>query len=124
MRWQKKNVLAKASIEFYGITLMVIPGGAALPLSLNRNKDTDQAVVRLEHFIAERRELKNMPKHTLAVLRSIVQLEISLSWVLSDCTQLSIAEITGIFALLRKSRLHWLEWREGKNFRSLDFAHY
>ncbi|WP_454441452.1 ATP-binding protein [Vibrio bathopelagicus] len=80
-------------------------------LSLNRNKDTDQAVVRLFH-VPEAQELENMPKPMLAVLRSIVQLEIASPEVLSDCTQLSIAEITGILRYFESRG--YIGWSEEK----------
>ncbi|EGU30620.1 AAA family ATPase [Vibrio scophthalmi] len=78
-------------------------------LSINRNKETDQAVVRLFHA-PESQELENMPKPMLAVLRSIVQLEIASPEILSDCTQLSIAEITGILRYFQSRG--YIEWSE------------
>lgn len=80
-------------------------------LSLNRNKETDQAVVRLFH-VPEAQELENMPKPMLAVLRSIVQLEIASPEVLSECTQLSIAEITGILRYFESRG--YIGWNEDK----------
>ncbi|WP_258188123.1 ATP-binding protein, partial [Vibrio splendidus] len=80
-------------------------------LSLNRNKETDQAVVRLFH-VPEAQELENMPKPMLAVLRSIVQLEIASPEVLSECTQLSIAEITGILRYFESRG--YIGWHEEK----------
>ncbi|MGO2319105.1 MAG: ATP-binding protein [Vibrio toranzoniae] len=79
--------------------------------SLNRNKETDQAVVRLFH-VPEAQELENMPKPMLAVLRSIVQLEIASPKVLSDCTQLSIAEITGVLRYFESRG--YIGWNEDK----------
>ncbi|EAQ54343.1 MULTISPECIES: ATP-binding protein [Vibrio] len=80
-------------------------------LSLNRNKETDQAVVRLFH-VPEAQELENMPKPMLAVLRSIVQLEIASPEVLSECTQLSTAEITGILRYFESRG--YIGWHEEK----------
>jgi hypothetical protein len=80
-------------------------------LSLNRNKETDQAVVRLFH-VPEAQELENMPKPMLAVLRSIVQLEIASTEVLSECTQLSIAEVTGILRYFESRG--YIGWNEDK----------
>ncbi|KZX67661.1 AAA family ATPase [Vibrio sp. HI00D65] len=80
-------------------------------LSLNRNKETDQAVVRLFH-VPEAQELENMPKPMLAVLRSIVQLEVASTEVLSECTQLSIAEITGILRYFESRG--YIGWNEDK----------
>ncbi|MDN3701691.1 ATP-binding protein [Vibrio artabrorum] len=80
-------------------------------LSLNRNKDTGQTVVRLFH-VPEAQELENMPKPMLAVLRSIVQLEIASPEVLSECTQLSIAEITGVLRYFESRG--YIGWNEDK----------
>ncbi len=78
-------------------------------LSINRNKETDQTVVRLFH-VPESQELENMPKPMLAVLRSIIQLEIASPEILSECTQLSIAEITGILRYFQSRG--FIEWSE------------
>ncbi|MBA5763506.1 ATP-binding protein [Vibrio sp. 404] len=78
-------------------------------LSINRNKETEQAVVRLFH-VPESQELENMPKPMLAVMRSIIQLEIASPEILSDCTQLSIAEITGILRYFQSRG--YIEWSE------------
>ena len=78
-------------------------------LSINRNKETDQAVVRLFN-VPESQELENMPKPMLAVLRSIIQLEIASPVILADCTQLSIAEITGVLRYFQSRG--YIEWSE------------
>ncbi|GAB2660412.1 AAA family ATPase [Vibrio panuliri] len=78
-------------------------------LSIHRNKETEQAVVRLFH-VPESQELENMPKPMLAVLRSIIQLEIASPEILTDCTQLSLAEITGILRYFQSRG--YIEWSE------------
>ncbi|OLQ88381.1 AAA family ATPase [Vibrio panuliri] len=78
-------------------------------LSIHRNKETGQAVVRLFH-VPESQELENMPKPMLAVLRSIIQLEIASPEILTDCTQLSLAEITGILRYFQSRG--YIEWSE------------
>ncbi|XHF86636.1 ATP-binding protein [Vibrio sp. HN007] len=79
--------------------------------SLNRNKETEQVVVRLFHAPSSQ-ELEKMPKPMLAVLRSIVQLEVASPEELSDCTQLSIAEVTGTLRYFQSRG--FIEWSEEK----------
>lgn len=79
--------------------------------SLNRNKETQQVVVRLFHT-PESQELEKMPKPMLAVLRSIVQLEIASPEELSECTQLTVAEVTGIMRYFESRG--YIEWAEDK----------
>lgn len=80
-------------------------------LSLRRNKETEQVVVRLFHAPSSE-ELEKMPKPMLAVLRSIVQLEVASPEELSDCTQLSIAEVTGTLRYFQSRG--FIEWNEDK----------
>ncbi|KQH84227.1 AAA family ATPase [Vibrio furnissii] len=79
--------------------------------SLNRNKETQQVVVRLFH-IPESQELEKMPKPMLAVLRSIVQLEVAAPEELSECTQLSVPEVIGIMRYFESRG--YIEWAEDK----------
>ncbi|ROV60790.1 ATP-binding protein [Vibrio ponticus] len=104
----------RAKLGFYRILWHYSDGNPTVALrffrlSINRNKETDQAVVRLFH-VPESQELENMPKPMLAVLRSIIQLEIASPEILSDCTQLSIAEITGILRYFQSRG--YIEWSE------------
>lgn len=80
-------------------------------LSIRRNKETDAVVVRLFHA-PESDELEQMPKPMLAVLRSIVQIEIASPEELSDCTQLSISEVIGTLRYFQSRG--FIEWSEDK----------
>ncbi|CAM3054425.1 ATP-binding protein [Vibrio rarus] len=80
-------------------------------LSLRRNKEDDSVVVRL--FRApESEELEKMPKPMLAVLRSIVQLEVASQEALSECTQLSHAEVLGTLRYFQSRG--YIDWNEDK----------
>ncbi len=90
----------RAKQGFYRILWHYADGNPTVALrffrrSLNRNKETGAVNVRLFH-VPDSQDLEQMPKPMLAVLRSIVQLEVASSEELSKCTQLSIAEVTGI----------------------------
>lgn len=78
-------------------------------LSLYQDKHSEQVYVRLFNA-PESTELETMPKPMLAVLRSIVQLEVASPEILSDCTQLTIAEITGILRYFQSRG--YIEWTE------------
>ncbi len=80
-------------------------------LSLRQDKETQQVVVRLFHA-PESQELEKMPKPMLAVLRSIVQLEVASPEELSECTQLSIAEVIGTLRYFQSRG--FIEWSEDK----------
>ncbi len=80
-------------------------------LSLRRNKESDSVVVRLFHA-PESKELEQMPKPMLAVLRSIVQLEVASPEELSECTQLSIAEVIGTLRFFESRG--FIAWNEDK----------
>jgi hypothetical protein len=106
----------RAKQGFYRILWHYSDGNPTVALrffrfSLNRDKETEQVYVRL--FKApESQELEKMPKPMLAVLRSIVQLEIASPEVLSECTQLTIAEITGTLRYFQSRG--YIEWSEDK----------
>ncbi|WP_260258445.1 AAA family ATPase [Vibrio intestinalis] len=117
-QWDQEEVTEeeRAKLGFYRILWHYSDGNPTVALrffrlSLNRDKETDQAVVRLFHA-PESIELEKMPKPMLAVLRSIVQLEIASPEVLSECTQLSIAEITGTLRYFQSRG--YIEWSEDK----------
>ncbi|HAU8294440.1 TPA: ATP-binding protein [Vibrio vulnificus] len=80
-------------------------------LSLRRNKESESVVVRLFHA-PESKELEQMPKPMLAVLRSIVQLEVASPEELSECTQLSIAEVIGTLRFFESRG--FIAWNEDK----------
>ncbi|MBD1572855.1 ATP-binding protein [Vibrio sp. S17_S38] len=80
-------------------------------LSLRQDQKTDKVVVRL--FQApESEELEKMPKPMLAILRSIVQLEVSTPEELSECTQLTTPEVIGTLRYF-ESR-NYIEWSGDK----------
>lgn len=117
-QWDQEDVTEeeRAKQGFYRILWHYSDGNPTVALrffrlSLNRDKSSDQVYIRL--FRApESHELEKMPKPMLAVLRSIVQLEIASPEVLSDCTQLSIAEITGVLRYFQSRG--YIEWVEDK----------
>ncbi|PSV23475.1 AAA family ATPase [Photobacterium leiognathi subsp. mandapamensis] len=79
--------------------------------SLQRDKDTDKVLVRL--FKAPQSDdLEQMPKPMLAVLRSIVQLEVASPKELSECTQLSISEVIGTLRYFQSRG--FIEWSDDK----------
>ncbi|EAS64169.1 ATP-binding protein [Photobacterium angustum] len=79
--------------------------------SLQRDKDTDKVLVRL--FKAPQSEdLEQMPKPMLAVLRSIVQLEVASPQELSECTQLSLDEVIGTLRYFQSRG--FIEWSDDK----------
>lgn len=117
-QWDQEEVTEeeRAKQGFYRILWHYSDGNPTVALrffrlSLNRDKSSEQVYIRL--FRApESQELEKMPKPMLAVLRSIVQLEIASPEVLSDCTQVSIAEITGTLRYFQSRG--YIEWVEDK----------
>ncbi|MBL4281054.1 ATP-binding protein [Vibrio fluvialis] len=106
----------RAKQGFYRILWHYSDGNPTVALrffrrSLNRNKETQQVVVRLFHT-PESQELEKMPKPMLAVLRSIVQLEIASPEELSECTQLTVPEVIGIMRYFESRG--YIEWVEDK----------
>ncbi|ELI5719548.1 ATP-binding protein [Vibrio fluvialis] len=106
----------RAKQGFYRILWHYSDGNPTVALrffrrSLNRNKETQQVVVRLFHT-PESQELEKMPKPMLAVLRSIVQLEIASPEELSGCTQLTVPEVIGIMRYFESRG--YIEWAEDK----------
>ncbi|WDY53934.1 AAA family ATPase [Vibrio fluvialis] len=106
----------RAKQGFYRILWHYSDGNPTVALrffrrSLNRNKETQQVVVRLFHT-PESQELEKMPKPMLAVLRSIVQLEIASPEELSECTQLTVPEVIGIMRYFESRG--YIEWAEDK----------
>ncbi|MCJ2376566.1 ATP-binding protein [Vibrio sp. ZSDZ34] len=80
-------------------------------LSIRKHKENGKVVVRLFNAPVSE-ELEKMPKPMLAVLRSIVQLEIASPEDLSECTQLSIAEVIGVLRYFQSRG--FIEWAEEK----------
>ncbi len=117
-QWDQEEITEeeRAKQGFYRILWHYSDGNPTVALrffrlSLHRDKDTQQVYVRL--FKApDSQELEKMPKPMLAVLRSIVQLEVAAPEVLSECTQLTIAEITGILRYFQSRG--FIEWAEDK----------
>jgi hypothetical protein len=106
----------RAQTGFYRILWHYADGNPTVALrffrySLRRDKATLQVVVRL--FQApEADELEKMPKPMLAVLRSIVQLEVASQEELSRCTQLSVAEVLGTLRYFQSRG--YIEWSDDK----------
>ncbi|MCW8336030.1 ATP-binding protein [Vibrio paucivorans] len=117
-QWDQEEITEeeRAKQGFYRILWHYSDGNPTVALrffrqSLQRNKETEQVFVRL--FRApESQELEKMPKSMLAVLRSIVQLEIASTEELSECTQLSVAEVLGTLRYFQSRG--FIEWSEDK----------
>lgn len=106
----------RSRLGFYRLLLHYSDGNPTVALrffrrSLHRNKETQQVVVRLFHT-PDAHDLECMPKPMLAVLRSIVQLEVASPDELSECTQLSVPEVIGIMRYFESRG--YLEWAEDK----------
>lgn len=80
-------------------------------LSLRLNTQTQHVVVRLFNA-PQSEELDTMPKPMLAILRSIVQLEVSTPEELAECTQLRLAEIIGSLRFFQSRG--YIEWNDDK----------
>ncbi|MFN1583860.1 AAA family ATPase [Vibrio rotiferianus] len=117
-QWDQEDITEeeRAKQGFYRILWHYSDGNPTVALrffrlSLRQNKETQQVVVRLFHA-PESQELEKMPKPMLAVLRSIVQLEVASPEELSECTQLSIAEVIGTLRYFQSRG--FIEWSEDK----------
>ncbi|CAM4153800.1 ATP-binding protein [Vibrio neonatus] len=117
-QWDHENISEedRARNGFYRILWHYADGNPTVALrffrlSLRRNKANDNVVVRL--FRApESEELEKMPKPMLAVLRSIVQLEVASQEALSECTQLSHAEVLGTLRYFQSRG--YIDWSDDK----------
>ncbi|OIQ26323.1 AAA family ATPase [uncultured Vibrio sp.] len=117
-QWDQEDITEaeRAKKGFYRILWHYSDGNPTVALrffrlSLNRDKDTNQVKVRLFNA-PQSAELESMPKPMLAVIRSIVQLEVASPEELSECTQLSIAEVTGTLRYFQSRG--FIEWSEDK----------
>ncbi|MBW3697838.1 ATP-binding protein [Vibrio sp. T187] len=117
-QWDQQEVSEeeRAKQGFYRILWHYSDGNPTVALrffrlSLNRHKETEQVYVRL-FYAPESEELEKMPKPMLAVLRSIVQLEIASPEELSECTQLTIAEVVGTLRYFQSRG--FIDWSEDK----------
>lgn len=117
-QWDQEDISEeeRAKRGFYRILWHYSDGNPTVALrffrfSLHKDKETEQVFVRMFNA-PESQELEKMPKPMLAVLRSIVQLEIASPEVLSECTQLTIAEITGTLRYFQSRG--YIEWSEDK----------
>jgi hypothetical protein len=79
--------------------------------SLFKNKKSGKTQVRL-FKIPSSEGLEKMPKPMLAVLRSIVQLEIASAEELTECTQLSINEVISTLRYFQSRG--YIEWSDDK----------
>ncbi|MGF1720949.1 ATP-binding protein [Vibrio kyushuensis] len=117
-QWDQEDITEeeRAKKGFYRILWHYSDGNPTVALrffrlSLNRDKETDQVKVRLFNA-PQSLELESMPKPMLAVIRSIVQLEVASPEELSECTQLSIAEVIGTLRYFQSRG--FIEWSEDK----------
>ncbi|PMJ92104.1 AAA family ATPase [Vibrio sp. 10N.261.55.A7] len=117
-QWDQEDITEaeRAKKGFYRILWHYSDGNPTVALrffrlSLNRDKKTNQVKVRLFNA-PQSTELESMPKPMLAVIRSIVQLEVASPEELSECTQLSIAEVTGTLRYFQSRG--FIEWSEDK----------
>ncbi|WP_299803557.1 AAA family ATPase [uncultured Shewanella sp.] len=98
-QWDEQDLSEQQRAEqgFYRILWDYSDGNPTVALrffrmSLNKDKTSGKVFVRI--FTApDAKELENMPKPMLAVLRAIVQLEVASAEELSDCTQLGFSEV-------------------------------
>lgn len=99
----------RAKQGFYRILWHYSDGNPTVALrcmrySLHRDKSNNEVVVRLFKAPSSE-ELEQMPKPMLAVLRSIVQLEVASPEEVSECTQLSLVEVTGVLRFFQSRGL-------------------
>ncbi|GHA31929.1 ATP-binding protein [Photobacterium aphoticum] len=117
-QWDEDNLTdeERAKNGFYRILWDYSDGNPTVALrffrlSLHREKDTDTVLVRL--FRAPQTEdLEMMPKPMLAVLRSIVQLEVASPADVCDCSRLSIAEVISTLRYFQSRG--YIEWSDEK----------
>ncbi|MDN2481079.1 ATP-binding protein [Vibrio agarivorans] len=99
----------RAKQGFYRILWHYSDGNPTVALrfmrySLHRDKTNNEVVVRLFKAPSSD-ELEKMPKPMLAVLRSIVQLEVAAPDEVAECTQLSLVEVTGVLRFFQSRGL-------------------
>lgn len=117
-QWDEENLTEeeRAKNGFYRILWDYSDGYPTVALrffrlSLHRDKDTDAVLVRL--FRAPHSDdLEAMPKPMLAVLRSIVQLEIASPEDLCECSRLSMAEVISTLRYFQSRG--YIEWSDDK----------
>lgn len=117
-QWDEENLTEeeRARNGFYRILWDYSDGNPTVALrffrlSLHRDKDTEAVLVRL--FKAPHSDdLETMPKPMLAVLRSIVQLEIASPADVCECSRLSIAEVISTLRYFQSRG--YIEWNEEK----------
>ncbi len=117
-QWDEENLTEeeRAKNGFYRILWDYSDGNPTVALrffrlSLHRDKDSDEVLVRL--FKAPHSDdLETMPKPMLAVLRSIVQLEIASPADVSECSRLSMAEVISTLRYFQSRG--YIEWNDSK----------
>ena len=117
-QWDQDDITEeeRARIGFFRILWHYADGNPTVALrffrlSLRRDKLTNKVVVRLFNA-PENEDLEKMPKPMLAILRSVVQLEVSSPEELSQCTQLTIAEVIGTLRYFESRG--YIEWTDDK----------
>ncbi|WP_284202794.1 ATP-binding protein [Psychromonas marina] len=118
-QWEKDEQTEeqRARHGFYRILWDYSDGNPTVALrffrrSLFRNSETNTVQVRL-FKIPSSEGLEKMPKPMLAVLRSIVQLEIASPEELTDCTRLSINEVISTLRYFQSRG--YIEWSGDKS---------
>lgn len=117
-QWDEDNLTdeERAKNGFYRILWDYSDGNPTVALrffrlSLFKDKETDIVLVRL-FTSPQSDDLEAMPKPMLAVLRSIVQLEVASPADLCDCSLLSIAEVISTLRYFQSRG--YIEWNENK----------
>lgn len=118
-QWEKDELSEeqRACNGFYRILWDFSDGNPTVALrffrrSLFKNSETNNVQVRL-FKIPSSEGLEKMPKPMLAVLRSIVQLEIASPEELTDCTRLSINEVISTLRYFQSRG--YIEWSGDKS---------
>ncbi|PKF63122.1 AAA family ATPase [Psychromonas sp. psych-6C06] len=122
-QWEKDELSEdqRACHGFYRILWDYSDGNPTVALrffrrSLFKNSETNTVQVRLFQ-IPSSEGLEKMPKPMLAVLRSIVQLEVASPEELTDCTRLSINEVISTLRYFQSRG--YIEW-SGEKLRVSD----
>lgn len=117
-QWDKNDLSEeeRARDGFYRILWDYADGNPTVALRFFRRslfKDKEGLVKVRLFAIPTSESLEKMPKPMLAVLRSIVQLELASPEQLTECTQLSIAEVNSTLCYFRSHG--YIEWVEGQS---------
>lgn len=117
-QWDKGDLSEeeRARDGYYRILWDYSDGNPTVALRFFRRSlfEDKQGKVKVRLFVIPSSEgLEKMPKPMLAVLRSIVQLELASPEELKECTQLSMAEVNSTLCYFRSRG--YIEWVEGQS---------